>query len=91
MRLGADVAIEAAGTPATFELAVKLARPGGRIASIGVHGQPATLHLEQQWTGDITITTSLVDVLGKPADSGALKVVLTRDKDQDTREEDENW
>ena len=38
-RLGADVAIEAVGTPATFEMAVKLARPGGRIANIGVHGE----------------------------------------------------
>src|ERR1700722_2753807 len=43
-RLGADVAIEAVGTPATFELAVRLARPGGRIANIGVHGGAAVLH-----------------------------------------------
>ena len=39
--LGADVAIEAVGVPATFELAVQLSRPGGRIANIGVHGEPA--------------------------------------------------
>ena len=30
--LGADVAIEAVGVPATFELAAQLARPGGHIA-----------------------------------------------------------
>jgi len=65
-RLGADVAIEAVGTPATFELAVKLARPGGRIANIGVHGKPALLHLEEQWTRDITITTGLVDASSTP-------------------------
>jgi alcohol dehydrogenase len=65
-RLGADVAIEAVGTPATFELAVKLARPGGRIANIGVHGQAALLHLEQQWARDITITTGLVDASSVP-------------------------
>ena len=65
-RLGADVAIEAAGTPAAFEMAVKLARPGGRIATIAVHGQPALLHLEQQWTRDITITTGLVDASSTP-------------------------
>jgi len=59
--LGADVTIEAVGVPATFELAVKLARPGGRIANIGVHGEPATLHLEEQWIRNITITTGLVD------------------------------
>jgi alcohol dehydrogenase len=60
------VAIEAVGTPATFELAVKLARPGGRIANIGVHGKPAMLHLEQQWARDITITTGLVDASSTP-------------------------
>ncbi len=112
--LGADVAIEAVGVPATFELAARLARPGGRIANIGVHGEPATLHLEDLWIKNITITTGLVDaystatllrlvtshqldaskfithhfglnefdqaydVFGRAADTGALKVVLTR-------------
>jgi alcohol dehydrogenase len=112
--LGADVTIEAVGTPATFELAVKLSRPGGRIANIGVHGEPATLHLEEQWIRNITITTGLVDAystptllrllashhidagqfithhfalqdigqaydtFAHPADTGALKVILTR-------------
>ncbi len=112
--LGADVSIEAVGTPATFELAVRLARPGGHIANIGVHGEPATLHLEDVWSRDVTITTGLVDtyttptllrlvisdqldasrfvthhftleqfeeaydVFARAADTGALKVVLTR-------------
>src|SRR5947208_2294055 len=56
-RMGADVSIEAVGVPAAFELAVTLARPGGRIANIGVHGEPVVLHLEGQWIRDITITT----------------------------------
>jgi alcohol dehydrogenase len=64
--LGADVAIEAVGVPATFELAVELSRPGGRIANIGVHGKPATLHLEDQWIRNITITTGLVDAYSTP-------------------------
>jgi len=64
--LGADVAIEAVGVPATFELAVQLSRPGGRIANIGVHGKPATLHLEEQWIRNITITTGLVDAYSTP-------------------------
>ncbi len=64
--LGADVAIEAVGVPATFELAVALSRPGGRIANIGVHGKPATLHLEDQWIRNITITTGLVDAYSTP-------------------------
>jgi alcohol dehydrogenase len=65
-RLGADVAIEAVGVPASFELAVKMARPGGRIANIGLHGEAATLHLEEQWIRDITITTGLVDTSSVP-------------------------
>jgi alcohol dehydrogenase len=64
--LGADVSIEAVGLPATFELAAKLARPGGHIANIGVHGEPATLHLEQLWSRDVTITTGLVDTHTTP-------------------------
>ena len=59
--LGADVAIEAVGTPATFELATALIRPGGHVANIGVHGSPATLHLEDLWIRNVTVTTGLVD------------------------------
>jgi alcohol dehydrogenase len=59
--LGADIAIEAVGAAATFELAVDLVRPGGHVANIGVHGAPATLHLERIWDRDLTITTGLVD------------------------------
>ena len=64
--LGADVAIEAVGIPDTFELAASLVRPGGHIANIGVHGKPATLHLEQLWSRDVTITTGLVDTSSTP-------------------------
>jgi len=64
--LGADVSIEAVGTPAAFELTVSLARPGGHIANIGVHGEPATLHLETLWIKDVTITTGLVDTYSTP-------------------------
>ena len=64
--LGADVAIEAVGVPATFELSASLVRPGGRVANIGVHGEPATLHLEELWIKNITITTGLVDTYSTP-------------------------
>jgi alcohol dehydrogenase len=64
--LGADVAIEAVGIPATFELAAQLIRPGGHVANIGVHGTPATLHLEDLWSRDVTITTGLVDTYSTP-------------------------
>jgi alcohol dehydrogenase len=64
--LGADVVMEAVGVPATFELCTELVRPGGRVANIGVHGQPATLHLETLWIKNITITTGLVDTSSTP-------------------------
>lgn len=112
--LGVDVALEAVGIPETFEMCTSYVRPGGRVANIGVHGQPVTLHLEQLWIRNITITTGLVDtystpsllgmlsagqldvkdmvthrfalddameaydVFARPADTGALKVVMTR-------------
>lgn len=59
--LGADSALEAVGTPQTFELCTDLVRPCGRIANVGVHGKPASLHLEKLWIRDVTITTGLVD------------------------------
>jgi alcohol dehydrogenase len=64
--LGADVTMEAVGLPATFDLAVALVRPGGRVANIGVHGKPTTLHLEELWIKDVTITTGLVDTVSTP-------------------------
>lgn len=112
--LGADVVMEAVGTPETFELCTALVRPGGRVANIGVHGKAATLHLEDLWIRNVTITTGLVDtystsrlldmviagqldtghmvthrfaldqimaaydVFARPAQTGALKVVLSR-------------
>jgi len=76
--LGADVTIEAVGEPETFELAVRLTRPGARIANIGVHGKPAALHLEDQWTRDITVTTGLVDTYSIPM---LLRLLVSRQLD----------
>jgi len=112
--LGADVVMEAVGSPVTFELCTTLVRAGGRVANIGVHGKPAVLHLEDLWIRDVTLTTGLVDtttiptllrllatgqldvhhmvthrmgladvveaydIFARAADTGALKVVLTR-------------
>jgi alcohol dehydrogenase len=112
--LGADVVMEAVGIPETFELCTQIVRPGGHVANIGVHGAPATLHLETLWIKDVTITTGLVDtrttptllrlladgqldpaplvthrfeladmmgaydVFSRPAETGALKVLLER-------------
>jgi alcohol dehydrogenase len=64
--LGADVAIEAVGVPETFEVCTKLVRPGGHVANVGVHGKPATLHLEDLWIRNVTVTTGLVDTSSTP-------------------------
>ncbi len=64
--LGADVAIEAVGIPDTFEMCTRVVRPGGHVANVGVHGSPATLHLEDLWIKNITITTGLVDTSSTP-------------------------
>jgi alcohol dehydrogenase len=64
--LGADVVIEAVGVPETFELCTRVVRPGGHVANVGVHGKPATLHLEDLWIKNVTITTGLVDTYSTP-------------------------
>jgi alcohol dehydrogenase len=64
--LGADVVIEAVGVPETFELCTRLVRPGGHVANIGVHGKPATLHLEDLRIRNVTITTGRVDTYSTP-------------------------
>lgn len=70
--LGADVVVETVGAPAAFELATRLVRPGGRIATVGVHGAPALLHLEQLWDRELVITTGLVDTSSVP---GLLRLI----------------
>ncbi|MFJ1811175.1 MULTISPECIES: zinc-dependent alcohol dehydrogenase family protein [unclassified Streptomyces] len=64
--LGADVVIEAVGVPESFELCTRTVRPGGHVANVGVHGKPATLHLEDLWIKNVTITTGLVDTHSTP-------------------------
>ena len=64
--LGADVSIEAVGFPDAFELTADLVRSGGRIANIGVHEGPATLHLEKLWAKQVTITTGIPSGLTIP-------------------------
>jgi alcohol dehydrogenase len=64
--LGADVAIEAVGTPETFELCTELVRPAGRVANVGTHGGSAILHLESLWIRNVTITTGVADTITTP-------------------------
>lgn len=71
---GVDVSVEAVGTPEAFEICQAVIAPGGRIANIGVHGKPATLHLEQLWHRNVTLTTRLVDTVTLPM---LLKVITS--------------
>ncbi len=58
---GVDVAIEALGTQSTFESALRVLRPGGRLSSLGVYSTDLTLPLGPfaAGLGDHTITTAL--------------------------------
>ncbi len=69
---GVDVAIEAVGIPATFDICQAIVAAGGRIANVGVHGKPVELHLEKLWGRNISLTTRLVDTVTTPM---LLKVV----------------
>ncbi|KQX61805.1 zinc-dependent alcohol dehydrogenase family protein [Angustibacter sp. Root456] len=64
--LGVDVAIEAVGIPATFDLCTKLVRPGGAVANVGVHGASVELALQDLWISDIQITMGLVSTSTTP-------------------------
>lgn len=63
---GVDVAIEAVGIAATFDICQAIIAPGGHIANVGVHGAPVELHLEKLWAANITLTTRLVDAGSTP-------------------------
>lgn len=58
---GVDVAIEALGTQATFEAALRVLRPGGTLSSLGVYSKDLTLPLGAfaAGLGDHTIVTTL--------------------------------
>jgi len=63
---GVDVAVEAIGIPAGFEICQAIVTAGGFIANVGVHGKPVKLNLDKLWSQNITITTRLVDTVTTP-------------------------
>jgi len=63
---GVDVAIEAVGMPATFDICQAIVGAGGHIANVGVHGKPVSLRMEKLWERNITLTTRLVDTVTLP-------------------------
>jgi len=71
---GVDVAIEAVGIPASFDICQTIVTAGGHIANVGVHGKPVQLNLDKLWSQNITLTTRLVDTISTPM---LLKTVLS--------------
>ena len=63
---GVDVAVEAIGIPASFDICQEIVTPGGHIANVGVHGKPVQLNLDKLWSQNITLTTRLVDTVSTP-------------------------
>ena len=81
---GVDVAIEAVGIPASFDVCQNIIKPGGHIAVVGVHGHSVDLQLQKLWIQNITLTTGLVNtnttpMLLKTISSGMLdpKILVT--------------
>lgn len=64
--VGVDVAIEAVGVPATFDVCQKVVAAGGHVANVGVHGKPVELHLEDLWIKNINISMGLVNTNTTP-------------------------
>jgi alcohol dehydrogenase len=71
---GVDVAIEAIGIPASFDVCQAIVTAGGHIANIGVHGKPVQLNIDRLWSHNITLTTGLVDTVTTPM---LLKTVMS--------------
>lgn len=76
---GVDVAVEAVGLPATFEMATQIVRPGGHVANVGVHGKAVELRLQDLWIQNINISMGLVNanttpMLLKLVEGGKLQV-----------------
>ena len=63
---GVDVAIEAVGIPATFDLCQKIIGIDGTVANCGVHGKPVQFDLDTLWIRNINVTTGLVSTNTTP-------------------------
>jgi len=71
---GVDVAIEAVGVAATFDICQDIVAAGGHLANIGVHGKSVELKMGRLWSHNITLTTRLVDTVTLPM---LMKTVLS--------------
>lgn len=58
---GVDVAIEAVGLPATWDICQEIVKAGGHIAVVGVYGKSVDFKLEKLWIKNLKISTGLVN------------------------------
>src|SRR4029079_2133725 len=56
---GVELAVEAVGMPATFDICQSILAPGGHLANVGVHGKSVQLHVEKLWDRTIPLTKRL--------------------------------
>lgn len=63
---GVDVAIEAVGLPATWDICQHIVKPGAHIANVGVHGVKVDFEIQKLWIKNLTITTGLVNTNTTP-------------------------
>lgn len=59
---GVDVAIEAVGVPATFDICQDIVRPSGHIANIGAHSHSVDLQMQYLWIQNIKVKMGLVKI-----------------------------
>jgi alcohol dehydrogenase len=59
---GVDLAVEAIGLPAGWDICENIVASAGNIAILGVHGKSVTLHLERMWYRNFSLTAGLVSI-----------------------------
>jgi len=60
---GADLVIEAVGSLPALQLAIGLARMGGRLSVVGVHAEPGELHVGLLWFKGVEVRLGLANVI----------------------------
>ena len=60
---GADVCVEAVGTPQALDSAIRFTRREGHLAVLGVHGRRCEVHMGLLWNKSLHLSTGLANVL----------------------------
>jgi threonine dehydrogenase-like Zn-dependent dehydrogenase len=60
---GADLVVEAVGSLPALQLAISLARMGGRLSVVGVHAEPGEVHVGLVWFKGLRLNLGLANVI----------------------------